>query len=119
MFRPAFGCTQHPKAGQNTQQMCQCNIVILQSNSIPFDPIFGLNTVTLVINFWSSTFYFTCHSHVPISSHFRSLQFIIFWSLNLTLVFFCHHFMITFNQSFQCVNQLGHNNISCCYSEAS
>ena len=21
MFRPAFGCAKHPKAGQNTQQM--------------------------------------------------------------------------------------------------
>ena len=22
VFQPAFGCAQHPKAGQNTQQMC-------------------------------------------------------------------------------------------------
>ena len=24
MFRPAFGCAQHPKAGGNTQQVVQC-----------------------------------------------------------------------------------------------
>ena len=51
MFRPAFGCCKHPKAGRNTQQICMNfhQILMVEANTSMF---LLLQVVELTKTYW-------------------------------------------------------------------